>query len=98
MSQYDEQVGPMQNAVLVSCDPSYGPLVLDTAGFLGEQQLPAEADPDGKDPHEIGSKLDAGKPRMSLVLGGFARALMEVVKVGTDGAIKYTENGWMEGT
>jgi hypothetical protein len=55
-----------------------------------------EKDPLGKDPHSIGAKLDAGKPRPALVLGGFARALIEVSKVGTSGAIKYTDNGWQE--
>lgn len=55
-----------------------------------------ESDPNGKSAHEAGSKLDAGKVRPALVLGGFARALLEVSKVGTYGAVKYTENGWME--
>lgn len=59
-------------------------------------ELQYEADPLGKDPHEAGSKLDQGKPRPGLVIGGFARALEEVSKVGTFGAIKYTDNGWME--
>ena len=57
-----------------------------------------EFDPHGKDAHEAGAKLDAGKLRTSLVLGGFARALKEVSKVGTYGAGKYTDNGWMEVT
>lgn len=56
---------------------------------------PLEADPLGIDQHTQGAKLDAGKPRLSLVLGGFARALQEVGKVGTFGAQKYTDNGWM---
>jgi hypothetical protein len=46
------------------------------------------------DPHQPGVKLDAGKVRGQLVLGGFARALWEVCKVGTFGAQKYTPNGW----
>lgn len=54
-----------------------------------------EADPLGKSAKEAGSKLDAGKIRMGLVLGGFARALKEVARVGTFGANKYTDNGWM---
>lgn len=41
-----------------------------------------------------GLKFDGGKPRMGLVLGGFAKALMAVGDVGTFGAIKYTDNGW----
>lgn len=55
-----------------------------------------ETDPTGKNAHEPGAKLDAGKVRMGLVLGGFGRALKEVGKVGTYGAEKYTDNGWME--
>lgn len=47
-------------------------------------------------PHEQGAKLDTGKPRVGLVLGGFARALLEVSKVGTFGANKYSDNGWMQ--
>lgn len=56
----------------------------------------AEVDPHGKDPHEKGAKLDAGKVRPHLVISGFSRALLEVGKVGTYGANKYTDNGWME--
>lgn len=55
-----------------------------------------EADPHGRDPHEPGAKLDAGKPRLGLVLGDFARALAEVGKVGTYGAEKYSPRGWLE--
>lgn len=68
--------------------PSYRP--------LSEIFRAAEADPTGKSPHEAGAKVDAGKPRPALVLGGFARALMEVTHIGTFGAMKYTDNGWME--
>lgn len=57
-----------------------------------------EEDPNGKDRHSGGAKLDAGKPRPDLVIGGFARAIMEVTKVGTFGANKYTDDGWMEVT
>jgi len=55
-----------------------------------------ECDPTGRDPHAPGAKLDAGKPRMGLVLGDFALALTEVAKVGTMGAAKYTDHGWLE--
>lgn len=54
-----------------------------------------ELDPDGKSPNEKGAKLDAGKNRLSLIMFGFALALEEVGKVGTYGANKYTEDGWM---
>ena len=43
-----------------------------------------------------GAKLDSGKNRLGLVLGGFSRALQEVGKVGTFGAYKYSDNGWIE--
>jgi hypothetical protein len=53
-----------------------------------------EHDPTGRDQHEPGAKLDAGKPRPALVLGGFVHALKAVTEVGTFGAAKYTDNGW----
>lgn len=54
-----------------------------------------ERDPTGRHANEAGAKLDAGKNRLSLVLDGFALALQEVGRVGTYGANKYTDNGWM---
>lgn len=45
---------------------------------------------------EKGVKLDDGKPRLDLVLGGFRNALWGVGLVGTFGAKKYTDNGWQE--
>ena len=56
----------------------------------------SERDPHGKHQHETGAKLDAGKPRLGLVLCAFANALVEVGKVGTYGAQKYTDNGWLD--
>ena len=55
-----------------------------------------ESDPHGTPQHTPGAKLDAGKIRAGLVLGGFARALREVSAVGTYGANKYTPNGWIQ--
>ena len=55
-----------------------------------------EQDPLGKHQHETGAKLDAGKVRLGLVLGAFSNALVEVGKVGTYGAQKYTDNGWLD--
>jgi hypothetical protein len=55
-----------------------------------------EIDPYDMSPSDKGAKLDAGKVKMNLVLGGFSNALMEVGKVGTFGAKKYTEGGWLE--
>jgi len=54
-----------------------------------------ESDPSGKGQHESGAKLDAGKNRLGLVLLSFSRALNEVGVVGTYGADKYTDNGWL---
>lgn len=39
--------------------------------------------------------MDAGKQRPGLVLGSFPRALKKVVEIGTYGANKYTDNGWL---
>jgi hypothetical protein len=68
----------------------------DTIIIGGGGAAPKESDPNGKSAHEKGSKLDAGKVRLDLVLGGFSRALLEVGKVGTIGAAKYTDGGWVE--
>jgi hypothetical protein len=46
-------------------------------------------------PHAPGAKLDSEKPMLDLVLGDFAKALQEVGKVGTMGAKKYSEHGWL---
>lgn len=53
-----------------------------------------EKDPHGKDPHEPGAKLDAGKVMPWLCITGFARAIAAVADVTTKGARKYTPNGW----
>lgn len=55
-----------------------------------------EVDPTGKGQHEQGAKLDAGKNRLGLVLLGFSSSLAEVGRVGTYGAGKYSDNGWMQ--
>lgn len=55
--------------------------------------MTAEFDPTGLAPHEPGAKLDAGKP-LAGVLGEFGLALLEVAKVGTFGAGKYSRSGW----
>lgn len=48
------------------------------------------------DQHKAGAKLDHDKPRTNLVLSGFSKALLEVSKVGTFGAKKYSDDGWKE--
>jgi hypothetical protein len=52
-----------------------------------------ETDPTGRLAHEPGAKLDSGKP-MAGVLLDFGLALLEVAKVGTFGAKKYSRGGW----
>ena len=46
--------------------------------------------------HLPGMKYDGGKPNLSLVFGGFSKALVDVGQIGTFGARKYTPNGWKE--
>lgn len=53
-----------------------------------------EHDPAGLMPTAPGAKLDAGKVRVDLVLDGFSLALLEVARVATFGASKYSPNGW----
>jgi len=55
-----------------------------------------ETDPNGLPQHVSGAKMDEGKIRPSLVLGSFTRALTKVCEVGTFGANKYTDNGWLD--
>ena len=54
-----------------------------------------ETDPSGKSLNEPGAKADAGKLRPSLILKDMANALLAVIKIATDGAIKYTPGGWI---
>ena len=54
-----------------------------------------ERDPNGLDQHQPGAKCDAGKMRPALVLGDFANALSAVVEIGTRGAAKYSDSGWL---
>lgn len=93
-NSYPTPMGDVPQAVqLVGSIPQYqNPFAAEPKRHPGGK----EADPTGRDQHTSGAKLDAGKVRPALVLGGFARALLEVSKVGTFGATKYTDNGWME--
>ena len=52
-----------------------------------------EVDPNGKDAHEPGSKLDNGKCAAG-VLHDFSLALQAVANVGDFGMRKYTRGGW----
>ncbi|HSV28581.1 MAG TPA: dATP/dGTP diphosphohydrolase domain-containing protein, partial [Candidatus Omnitrophota bacterium] len=62
-----------------------------------EKASQGEADPTGKAASEPGAKLDAGKPDADLLLD-FGRALIEVAKVCTYGAKKYSRGGWQHVT
>lgn len=53
-----------------------------------------ETDPTGRNACDAGAKLDAGKNRIGLVVGGFSNALQAVSEIGTYGANKYSDNGW----
>lgn len=54
-----------------------------------------ETTPDGIAQHVPGAKLDAGKVRAGLVIGGFSMALWEVCRIGTFGCEKYSPGGWL---
>ena len=73
-------------------------VIADNDGPLKDpkQESLFEDDPSGPNAHIPGAKLDKGKVRRALVLGGFARALLRVSDVGTYGAAKYIDNGWQE--
>jgi hypothetical protein len=54
-----------------------------------------ELDPNGKNPHEMGAKLDEGKaPILQGVLQYFPRALSAVSWVSLVGSKKYAWKGW----
>lgn len=72
-----------------------GPVAEALTRFGQNFLLNGEADPTGRKASDPGAKLDAGKLRPELVLAAFAPALEAVVKIGTDGAAKYTDNGWV---
>lgn len=76
---------------------------IDTAHGFGEylktitkdQKQVMEADPNGKSPHQLGAKLDAGKPSVWRGLFDyFPRACLAIADVSTRGAKKYAWKGW----
>jgi hypothetical protein len=69
--------------------------VVVTKELMDQLAKYVETDPNGKDLNSPGAKADAGKLRPWLVLGDFSRALEKVVEVGTKGANKYTDHGWL---
>lgn len=56
----------------------------------------SEKDPNGIDQHAPGAKLDSGKQRPSLIIDSMPRAIAGIVSVGTFGANKYSDGGWLE--
>jgi len=52
-----------------------------------------EKEPNGIDQHSPGAKMDQGKVKASLI-EDFSLALMEIAKVMSYGADKYTRHGW----
>lgn len=55
-----------------------------------------EHDPSNLSSDSPGAKLDAGKPRVSLMMKGFPRALLAVSEVTAHGAVKYSELGFLK--
>lgn len=56
-----------------------------------------EQDPTGRNPHEPGAKLDAGKPSVRRgFIKYFPRAILAVSAVSDHGQKKYTWGGWKE--
>jgi hypothetical protein len=54
-----------------------------------------QKDPNGKDPHQPGAKLDAGKsPVYQGLFDYFPRACLAVAEVSAAGAKKYAWKGW----
>lgn len=63
--------------------------------LVAEMKKVMEADPHGRNPHEPGAKMDAGKPcSYQGAVGYFPRAIREVSAVSTFGASKYAWRGW----
>lgn len=58
--------------------------------------MTTETDPHGLKSSDAGAKLDSGKLRPGLIMKGFAHAFWEISKVGTCGAAKYSELGFLD--
>ena len=57
---------------------------------------PLNTSTEQEDLHVPGAKDDGNKIRADLVLGAFPNALEAVCEVGTFGAAKYTDDGWLK--
>lgn len=89
---------PERNMPVLENYTQYSPnqeYLVTTYGPLTNKESVKEIDPTGRNPHEPGAKLDSGKPMPDLILDGMSLAIMEVAKVATMGAKKYSENGWL---
>lgn len=70
--------------------------MVEYTATIGRVIAAIEKDPHGTEPGQPGAKLDAGKVRPSLILNDMSRALLAVAEVGTFGARKYSDGGWLE--
>src|SRR3990167_2288915 len=60
-----------------------------------QESLMSETDPHGKQPGELGAKLDAGKSCVwRCLFDYFPRACLDVASVSSRGAAKYAWKGW----
>lgn len=83
-----DEVPGNQDIRLVGLDGTY-----DSRKFTlvsGAPQVAAKPDL-----HVPGAKDDGAKPRIDLILVDMPRALLEVAKVATFGANKYSDGGWL---
>lgn len=75
------------------CQNIEKPILIDNIG-VNRDRIHCKPCEDVQQLHLPGMKYDEGKPNLSLVFGGFAKALQDVGHVGTFGARKYTPSGW----
>lgn len=74
--------------------PGTAPVIRTLQDYVSAAKA-AESDPAGLSAKDKGAKLDAGKLRAAMVESQMARALAAVYQVGTDGAAKYSDGGWL---
>jgi hypothetical protein len=68
---------------------------VDINDWLAMDYTQPEKDPNGKNPHEPGAKLDGGKsPVFQGLLDYFPRACAAIAEVSAFGASKYAWKGW----
>ena len=87
-----------QNMYAKTCYDDNVSLISSTSTYTFKEDSKIESketDPNGFTSSTPGAKLDLNKPDLDLVLGDFAKAILEVGKVGTFGAKKYSRSGWL---